>query len=129
MGDIIIPVLADFLLSPDYMCNRALQVCNDVTFEVLDEKEYVDRVLSTKPENLANNDFIDNLYSSIKIQNAPRKTFKAAHYSDVHVDFEYLPGTDAACNMPLCCRLENGYPADPTNAAGEWGSYLCDPPH
>jgi hypothetical protein len=30
--------------------------------------------------------------------------------------------------MPLCCRLENGYPEDPKDAAGEWGSYLCDPP-
>jgi hypothetical protein len=36
MGDIMIPVLADFLLSPDYMCNRVLSYCNDVEFTVLD---------------------------------------------------------------------------------------------
>jgi len=30
--------------------------------------------------------------------------------------------------MPLCCREENGIPENPADAAGEWGSYLCDPP-
>ena len=28
--------------------------------------------------------------------------------------------------MPLCCREENGYPADPPDAAGSWGDYNCD---
>jgi hypothetical protein len=53
---------------------------------VLDEKTFVDRVLSSKPESLKNNDFVDNLYKSIEGQK-DRKTFKAVHFSDVHVDF------------------------------------------
>jgi len=65
MGDIIVPVLADFLLSPEYMCNRVLDACNDVEFVVLENKDFVDRVLSDKPEFLSNNDFVDNLYKSL----------------------------------------------------------------
>lgn len=49
--------------------------------------------------------------------------------TDPHVDFYYTPGTIADCNMPLCCRPENGFTSDPLRAAGEWGSYLCDIPH
>lgn len=32
------------------------------------------------------------------------------------------------CNMPLCCRAENGFPSDPKRQAEYWGSYLCDIP-
>jgi len=42
------------------------------------------------------------------------------------VDLLYTPGTNANCNMPLCCRPDNGYPADPKDAAGPWGAYQCD---
>ena len=78
---------------------------------------------------MANNDYLNNLYKDLATKDkSTRKTIKAVHYSDVHVDFEYTPGMNANCNTPLCCRPENGYPADPKDAAGEWGSYLCDPP-
>lgn len=36
MGDIIVPVLTNFLLSPEYVCNKVLGACNDVSFEALD---------------------------------------------------------------------------------------------
>lgn len=38
----------------------------------------------------------------------------------------YTEGTNKNCNMPLCCRKENGIPADPKDAAGKWGEYNCD---
>ena len=80
------------------------------------------RVLSDKPDFLKNNDYVDNLYKSIKGQQN-RKTFKAVHFSDAHVDLMYTPGTNANCNMPLCCRPENGIPTNPEDAAGYWGAY------
>lgn len=94
----------------------------------MNDTEFVQRVLSDKPEKIKDNNFVNDLYESIKPTEG-RKTFKAAHFSDFHVDFEYVPGTNANCNMPLCCRAENGYPENPEDAAGEWGSYKCDPPH
>lgn len=122
----MVPSLTKFLLSPDYVCSRLLKSCHDVDFEVLTHEDYVERVLKDKPEFLEGNDFIDNLYKKIKQSSEPRKTIKAVHFSDIHVDFEYTPGTNANCNMPLCCRKENGYPEDPKDAAREWGEYQCD---
>lgn len=84
--------------------------------------------MDSKPENLKSNDFNDRLYESIKGQTG-RKTFKAVHFSDAHVDLMYTPGTNANCNMPLCCRVENGYPSNPEDAAGYWGNYNCDTTH
>jgi hypothetical protein len=65
MGDIIVPVLTNFLLSSDYVCSRILHYCNKEYVE-LNETDYVTRVLSDKPEYLKTNDFVDNLYKSIK---------------------------------------------------------------
>ena len=127
MGDIIVPVLAKFLLSPDYICSRVLGYCDPV-YKELSQDDFVQRVLADKPEHLKSNDFVDNLYSSLKGVSG-RKTFKAAHFSDVHVDLLYKPGTNKNCNMPLCCREENGYPADPADAAAPWGEYNCDTTH
>lgn len=129
MGDIIVPVLANFLLSPDYVCSRILSMCDPV-FKELDQNTFVNRVMAEKPDHLKTNDFVDKLYEGLKAEKAkggaPRKTFKAAHFSDVHVDLYYKPGTNKNCNMPLCCREENGYPANPEDAAGIWGEYNCD---
>ena len=47
----------------------------------------------------------------------------------MHVDLDYAPGTDSQCNLPMCCREENGIPEDPKDAAGYWGSHgKCDVP-
>lgn len=35
MGDIIVPVLANFIMSPDYICARVLKMC-DAVFKELD---------------------------------------------------------------------------------------------
>lgn len=44
MGDIIVPVLANFLMSPDYICSRILNMCDPV-FKELDQNDFVKRVL------------------------------------------------------------------------------------
>ncbi len=116
MGDIIAPVLANFLLSPDYICSRVLNKCDPV-FRELNQTDFVTRVLSDKPDHLKSNDFVDSLYKQLKQSNGPRKTFKAAHFSDVHVDLLYKEGTNKNCNMPLCCREENGFPSNPEDQA------------
>ncbi|KAF9352129.1 hypothetical protein BGX26_010003 [Mortierella sp. AD094] len=50
------------------------------------------------------------------------------HLSDWHVDEEYVPGAEAACNRPLCCRKYDNSPLTPTRAASSWGDYNCDSP-
>eukprot|EP00744_Colponema_vietnamica_P002782 GILI01004336.1.p1 GENE.GILI01004336.1~~GILI01004336.1.p1 ORF type:complete len:710 (-),score=221.65 GILI01004336.1:444-2471(-) len=45
------------------------------------------------------------------------------HVTDVHVDPDYQPGTNFDCNLPLCCRAEDG-----VGEAGLWGHSHCDTP-
>ena len=59
-----------------------------------------------------------------------RPTLRALHISDIHLDFEYTPGTLSNCVEGLCCRPDSGYPKKEGDiAAGEWGSPSnCDIP-
>jgi len=59
----------------------------------------------------------------------PRPTLKALHVSDIHIDFEYTPGSLSNCKDYLCCHADSGFPKKDTDiAAGEWGSNNCDIP-
>lgn len=44
------------------------------------------------------------------------------------MDFKYTIGADSKCGNFLCCRVENGFPSDPTRKAGAFGAYQCDLP-
>ena len=56
-------------------------------------------------------------------------TLKVLHLSDFHWDPEYLPGSNADCGDPLCCRAGSGIPANESAIAGYWGDYRdCDLP-
>ncbi|KAG0355265.1 Metallo-dependent phosphatase-like protein [Gamsiella multidivaricata] len=50
------------------------------------------------------------------------------HLSDWHVDAQYTPGSEGACNKPVCCRKYADSPASPTRAVSSWGDYNCDSP-
>lgn len=51
------------------------------------------------------------------------------HLSDFHYDPLYATGSNAECKEGICCRGDQGFPADPKKAAGFWGDYrFCDSP-
>ncbi|EWC44406.1 hypothetical protein DRE_01232 [Drechslerella stenobrocha 248] len=58
------------------------------------------------------------------------RPLKFVHISDTHVDREYVNGTNAKCNKPVCCRPFT--PADGVgktqNPAGPFGNAGCDTP-
>ncbi|KAF8348647.1 Metallo-dependent phosphatase-like protein [Amanita rubescens] len=56
-----------------------------------------------------------------------RTPFKVSHFSDVHIDRSYAPGSDAKCTKPICCR-DYGHPGPVVQPAGPFGSYHCDAP-
>ena len=33
-----------------------------------------------------------------------KKPLKIVHFSDIHIDPQYLPGSNTQCNKPICCR-------------------------
>jgi hypothetical protein len=52
MGDIILPVLAESLLSPDYFCSEFLGVCSNSSYYVFYAEQFVDDLLKTKPAEI-----------------------------------------------------------------------------
>lgn len=110
--------------SADYICYE-LDMCSDPKFEKLHYQDYIDTVLATKPKELDSNDYLNKLYATVKEGD---ETIKILHLTDPHVDFNYTVGSNQNCNTPLCCRPENGPAPTPADAAGQWGSYQCDPP-
>nr|CDJ93171.1 Metallophosphoesterase domain containing protein [Haemonchus contortus] len=56
-----------------------------------------------------------------------QRYFRVLQLSDMHVDFEYEPGSEAECDLPICCRPSTGTPQKP---AGYWGTVgRCDIPY
>ncbi|RWS17270.1 sphingomyelin phosphodiesterase-like protein 2, partial [Dinothrombium tinctorium] len=58
-----------------------------------------------------------------------QREINVVQITDIHVDPFYMPGTNAQCGEPLCCRLADGFTQNPSKAAGVWGDYRsCDTP-
>ncbi|KAJ3501560.1 hypothetical protein NLJ89_g9284 [Agrocybe chaxingu] len=52
--------------------------------------------------------------------------FQVVHFSDVHIDRSYTPGSDADCTKPICCRNYTDKTGPVTVPAGPMGSRRCD---
>ena len=116
------------LFTKERICNEFLEVCAIPSFETITVDQYATRVLAQKPELILNDDYVTNLYSQIYNDPNPRKTLRAVHISDPHIDLMYKVGSQANCDSFLCCREEWGYPTDPADQAGQFGSAFCDLP-
>ncbi|KAF9031662.1 Metallo-dependent phosphatase [Hymenopellis radicata] len=57
-----------------------------------------------------------------------RQPFKVVHISDVHIDRQYIVGTESECSKPICCRKYADSTSDVRVPAGPFGSYQCDTP-
>jgi len=49
---------------------------------------------------------------------------KIIRFSDVHLDMDYIEGSDGDCGLPICCRDGNGS----TDPAGVYGHFHCGLP-
>ena len=62
---------------------------------------------------------------------ATNKTYKLLHLSDIHIDLQYVPGSESHCNEILCCRNDSQSSDGKFDSkAGYWGDsrYSCDAP-
>ncbi|KAG0067493.1 hypothetical protein BGZ89_006009 [Linnemannia elongata] len=66
--------------------------------------------------------------TNITVKAASGNRVDVLHISDWHVDDQYVVGSNAACNKPLCCRKYADSPLVPGRAASSWGDYNCDAP-
>lgn len=48
--------------------------------------------------------------------------------SDLHIDFNYTIGSNADCEMAMCCRPDNGDQPDEEKRAKKWGAWKCNMP-
>lgn len=128
MGEIIVPVLAESIFSPDYFCGEFLGYCSTSNYYVFYSEDWVDQLLQTKPEQIKDNNYLNSVYDKISSDPNPRRKLTAVQISDPHVDFQYAVGANANCGGFLCCRATNGFPSDPKSQAGPWGAYQCDLP-
>uniref|UniRef100_A0A7M5V677 Sphingomyelin phosphodiesterase n=1 Tax=Clytia hemisphaerica TaxID=252671 RepID=A0A7M5V677_9CNID len=117
-------------------------VCNSVTREFADELWYVLMDAALQPEKICGWIFGDSCLhyvdyfpswnitipprtrpatNSWKTQKSNVNPKKILHFSDTHIDFDYLQGSNAVCNEPLCCRPVNGKAGPNDTAAPKWG--------
>jgi sphingomyelin phosphodiesterase len=51
------------------------------------------------------------------------------HFTDIHIDENYLVNGWGNCGNPVCCRRNDGMPSNPADAAGFWGDFRdCNTP-
>jgi hypothetical protein len=131
-SDLIISNLLKLNLQNNYFCTEVWDVCPqwNSNYIELDPNNYVDAMLSTKPANIQNDDFIDNLYKQIAEdpKKESRPTLKFVHFTDIHMDPFYEAGSSTKCSDVICCRASDGFPEDPALQAGPLGSFGCDVP-
>lgn len=95
----------------------------------IDLEQTVNNILATKPEEIRNDDYVQNMYEEMAKSGGDRKTLRALHLSDVHIDFQYKEGALSNCKEYLCCRADAGFPVHKDDiAAGKWGASNCDIP-
>ncbi len=122
--------LTQLILTPEYFCNRIFQVCDTVTYQTIDLEEAVLAILEDKPSFIEDNNFINNLYTTIiNPTSSTRKTIKIVHLADPHLDIYYKAGTWADCGLNYCCRTATNSSVG-TRLAGTFGDLKgrCDLP-
>ena len=109
-ADSLFIAMSKQLLNKKRWCNEKLGLCTHLKVQQIDVEDVVSDILATKPVELANDDYVDNMYEQIALDQTPRQIIKAVHISDVHLDALYSPGSNAQCENFLCCRDEYGPP-------------------
>ncbi|CAH0561026.1 unnamed protein product, partial [Brassicogethes aeneus] len=117
-GPHVVPVLQTVKLEPLEICSLLLgEPCGDVS---IPKHEWTVQLPETpKPD-----------VTSSPIPEPGMPTFKVLHLSDTHFDPEYVAGSPANCEEPLCCRIDSTPSTkEAIIPAGLWGSYQkCDSP-
>lgn len=64
-GLVVFSSITGSILEPEFFCSYTLGVCPTHYTKIYAE-DFVDNLLTTKPEDLKNNNFIDKIYQEIK---------------------------------------------------------------
>jgi hypothetical protein len=61
----IVQSVAQFLISPEYTCEIELKQCDTQWYTRDTVDAYAQRVLATKPESIADDNYLNSLYASM----------------------------------------------------------------
>ena len=89
-----------------------MELCDRGNYSLLEPQVYADRVLLGKPQYLADDNYQNFLYQQIASSKTERPTLSMVQFTDIHVDLDYAVGSNKHCDDILCCRAENGFPAN-----------------
>ncbi|KAJ7635024.1 sphingomyelin phosphodiesterase [Roridomyces roridus] len=70
----------------------------------------------------------ESIPTTERVKSSGKTPFQVVHFSDVHIDREYVPGSDANCKKPICCRNFADEQMPPSEPAGPFGNRNCDSP-
>ncbi|CAJ0607377.1 unnamed protein product, partial [Cylicocyclus nassatus] len=108
--------------SPSRICGLLLNECADPD-DITEAGWEVELPPKPSPELL---ELIEERRPKHTVKNGASRHLRVLQLSDLHVDFEYVPGSEADCDLPVCCRQET----HPSKAAGYWGTAgKCDIPY
>ncbi|ESO84682.1 hypothetical protein LOTGIDRAFT_131784 [Lottia gigantea] len=114
--DVVFGVIEQSLLSPDEICAQLIP--DDDCGVPYNPKARWNVTLSKTPK------------PPVKPTPYPKPgspTMKILLLTDMHLDLDYQVGSNADCQEPLCCRVNDGTPAPDKKGAGFWGDYRhCD---
>lgn len=117
--------LLTYPADPRYFCSNYMNYCKDHKYKSLSEQDYIDNIITSKPDSLVKDDSIQKLYQK---NASPTKTIKVAMITDIHLDLDYVEGAKTECGFIACCRAVNGFTDIKSKKAGKYGHYNCDTP-
>lgn len=120
-----VPTLAnnfgELILEPKFTCSNELHECERQWYTRDLVSTYADRVLSSKPDFLKDDDYLNKLYDQMRANNYDGNTLSIVQFTDLHLDLEYKAGTSTVCNSEICCRGDE-LPIGSENIAGPYGA-------
>ncbi|RCN32003.1 Ser/Thr phosphatase family protein, partial [Ancylostoma caninum] len=109
---------------PSKICGLLLNECADPD-DVTQSGWMVE--LPPKPSAVMKKRIEKRRFKHTHSKNGRNRNLRVLQLTDLHVDFEYRPGSEADCDLPVCCREEA---QSPRKAAGYWGTVgKCDIPY
>ncbi|KAG7827477.1 hypothetical protein KL920_004731 [Ogataea angusta] len=96
----------------ELICNSFLTTCPDFEPHTMD---FAPSAVSGAVTNYASNATSKNVLTVL-------------HISDIHYDPDYLVGSEADCDYPLCCEARTQESSTAKTPATRFGAYQCDVP-
>lgn len=93
------------MLSQNYFCGYLFDLCTSNYYTELTTLDYETStiVMSEKPADTLDNNFLDTLYS----RNVLSPPFKILWFSDIDIDMNYVYESSTNCPDASCCHSQN----------------------